>query len=103
MIKQNIKHHQIHVPANKNGEITVTQDLMNKVLAVVLNADCHPLLIHCNQGKVSKRRYPYACSHTDICLASNRLRGGMLAKGPGSLYDRRNLRIRDIRIAKGPP
>ncbi|KAL1304700.1 hypothetical protein AAFC00_003650 [Neodothiora populina] len=46
-----IRHVQIHIPANKDGIINITQKRMCMALSVVLERKNHPLLIHCNRGK----------------------------------------------------
>lgn len=56
MRENNIHHHQIHIPANKDGNINITPEAMATALAVVLNRSNHPLLIHCNRGKVGPTR-----------------------------------------------
>lgn len=53
MRENNIRHVQIHIPANKDGIISITPERMGMALAVVLNRANHPMLIHCNRGKVS--------------------------------------------------
>ena len=53
MIGGSIKHYQIHIPANKDGVINITPERMKQVLAIVLNRNNHPILVHCNRGKVS--------------------------------------------------
>jgi hypothetical protein len=52
MQETKIRHHHIHIPANKDGIINITPEIMATALGVVLNRDNHPLLIHCNRGKV---------------------------------------------------
>ncbi|CAD0047555.1 unnamed protein product [Aureobasidium pullulans] len=51
MEENHIRHYQIHIPANKDGKINITPETMATALAVVLNRNNHPLLIHCNRGK----------------------------------------------------
>lgn len=59
MQKQGIRHFQVHIPANKDG-IQIRQCSMTEALGVVLDKSNHPLLIHCNKGKV--------CSHDSPSL-----------------------------------
>lgn len=51
LIGGHIRHHQIHIPANKDGVISITPERMAQVLSIVLNRNNHPILIHCNRGK----------------------------------------------------
>lgn len=51
MLRLQIRHQQIHVPANKDGMINITSRLVTEVLRIVLNRDNYPLLVHCNRGK----------------------------------------------------
>ncbi|KAK6006436.1 hypothetical protein QM012_006846 [Aureobasidium pullulans] len=51
MEQNHIRHYQVHIPANKDGKINITPETMATALAVVLNRNNHPLLIHCNRGK----------------------------------------------------
>lgn len=46
-----IKHIQIHIPANKDGEIKITPQRMSIALSHVLDRSNYPMLIHCNRGK----------------------------------------------------
>lgn len=46
-----IRHVQIHIPANKDGNINITPERMCMALSVVLERKNHPILIHCNRGK----------------------------------------------------
>jgi len=63
MDQNHIRHYQIHIPANKDGKVNITPETMATALAVVLNRNNHPLLIHCNRGKV---RPIYSAHHTSI-------------------------------------
>ena len=72
MEENHIRHYQIHIPANKDGKINITPETMATALAVVLNRNNHPLLIHCNRGKVS-RIYPYhSHKHTTLTPVQHR-------------------------------
>lgn len=46
-----IQHFQVHINANK-GAVRVQSCDMNRALNIVLDRSNHPLLIHCNKGKV---------------------------------------------------
>ncbi|KAF2085867.1 protein-tyrosine phosphatase, partial [Saccharata proteae CBS 121410] len=50
MTENGIQHFQVHIPANK-GTVCMTTEQMTRALAVVLDRQNHPLLIHCNKGK----------------------------------------------------
>jgi tyrosine-protein phosphatase SIW14 len=47
-----IQHFQVHLNANKGG-VRVQSCDMNRALNIVLDRTNHPILIHCNKGKVS--------------------------------------------------
>lgn len=47
-----IQHFQVHINANKGG-VRVQSCDMSRALNVVLDRSNHPILIHCNKGKVS--------------------------------------------------
>jgi tyrosine-protein phosphatase SIW14 len=47
-----IQHFQVHIPANK-GSIKINACEMTRALEIVLDRRNHPMLIHCNKGKVS--------------------------------------------------
>lgn len=53
MLANHITHVQIHVPANKEGSVNITQETMDEVLSTMLAHNHEPVLIHCNRGKVS--------------------------------------------------
>jgi tyrosine-protein phosphatase SIW14 len=50
MESNGIKHIVIEIPGTKKAEIT--EAAVQAVLQVVLEPSNHPMLIHCNQGKV---------------------------------------------------
>lgn len=52
MEENGIQHYQVPILANK-GEVKVQTCHMAKALRIVLDRTNHPLLIHCNKGKVS--------------------------------------------------
>ena len=62
LLDNDISHHQIAVPANKDGVISITADLMLSVLKLVTDQSNYPLLIHCNRGKVCPP-YNYRIKH----------------------------------------
>jgi hypothetical protein len=47
-----ISHFQVHIPANK-GSVKINTCEMSRALEIVLDRSNHPMLIHCNKGKVS--------------------------------------------------
>lgn len=49
--KNGIRQFQVHIRANK-GEVSITQDTMRDALKIILDRANHPILIHCNKGKV---------------------------------------------------
>jgi Tyrosine phosphatase family len=51
MAQNGIRHFQVHIPANK-GTVCVPQCQMTEALGILLDRSNHPLLIHCNKGKV---------------------------------------------------
>ena len=52
MAQSGIQHFQKPLPANK-GEIAVQEFQMKRALDIILDRSNHPILIHCNKGKVS--------------------------------------------------
>ncbi len=48
-----IQHFQIHISANKDPFVTIPPKDMAAALEILLDRRNHPLLIHCNKGKVS--------------------------------------------------
>ncbi len=51
MKKNGLKHHVFDMKGTKKENIPI--NTMKSILRVVLNPQNHPLLIHCNHGKVS--------------------------------------------------
>ncbi len=53
-VKENgIQHFQIHISPNKDPFVTIPPKDMAAALKILLDRRNHPLLIHCNKGKVS--------------------------------------------------
>ena len=48
-----IQHFQIHISPNKDPFVTIPPKDMAAALKILLDRRNHPLLIHCNKGKVS--------------------------------------------------
>jgi tyrosine-protein phosphatase SIW14 len=48
-----ITHHRIPFIANKDPAIKTPERVVNTILRLMLNKSNHPILIHCNKGKVS--------------------------------------------------
>jgi protein tyrosine/serine phosphatase len=46
-----IAHHQIQILANKDPEVYTSDEVVNKVLKLILDPTNHPILVHCNKGK----------------------------------------------------
>ena len=51
-----INHVQVAIPANKNPSDVIPPHLMAQALELLLEKKYHPLLIHCNKGKVRQQR-----------------------------------------------
>ncbi|KAJ9612449.1 tyrosine-protein phosphatase siw14 [Cladophialophora chaetospira] len=51
MDKNNITHHHIPILANKDPEVYTTDEIVCKVLELMLDSANYPMLIHCNKGK----------------------------------------------------
>lgn len=47
-----IKHFRVKVQPNKEHTIPTPQNAVNEILEILLNKANHPILIHCNKGKV---------------------------------------------------
>ncbi|RHZ57165.1 3'-5'-exodeoxyribonuclease [Aspergillus thermomutatus] len=51
-LKENgIEHRRILILANKDPMVRTPDDVVNRVLEIILNKANHPLLLHCNKGK----------------------------------------------------
>lgn len=48
-----ITSHIIPILANKDPDVYTEQEVVVKVLKILLDPDNHPILIHCNKGRVS--------------------------------------------------
>ncbi|CAM8882620.1 unnamed protein product [Rhodiola kirilowii] len=46
-----IKLYQFGIDSSKEPFINIPEDLIRDALRVILDAQCHPVLIHCNRGK----------------------------------------------------
>jgi tyrosine-protein phosphatase SIW14 len=53
MKENGIKHHQISMPGNKEPFVKIPPQAIKTALGVILDRRNHPVLIHCNKGKVS--------------------------------------------------
>lgn len=53
LTENGIQHFSVGIEPNKNPFVTISQCNMSAALSIVLNRANHPLLIHCNKGKVS--------------------------------------------------
>jgi hypothetical protein len=52
-LKENgIEHRRILILANKDPTVRTPDHVVNRVLEIILNKANHPLLLHCNKGKV---------------------------------------------------
>jgi tyrosine-protein phosphatase SIW14 len=54
MKENNIKHHQISMPGNKEPFVKIPPQAIKAALVVILDRRNHPILIHCNKGKVCR-------------------------------------------------
>lgn len=52
--KHGIQHFQIPIPANKDPFVTIPPQDMAAALKLLLDRRNHPILIHCNKGKVCR-------------------------------------------------
>lgn len=52
MAEHDIQHFQVTLPANKEG-VKIEKAAMDRVLQIVMDRTNHPMLVHCNKGKVS--------------------------------------------------
>lgn len=83
-VKENgIQHFQIHISPNKDPFVTIPPKDMAAALKILLDKRNHPLLIHCNKGKVSG---PIGLiqvkSDLIVCTAPHRLCYWMLPQAP---------------------
>jgi len=67
MDENGIQHFHVHIPANKEV-VRVPQCQMTAALQIVMDRRNHPILIHCNKGKVR-------VSHLGCSFESRTLRG----------------------------
>jgi protein tyrosine/serine phosphatase len=51
MRTEGITHHQIHVLPNKDPDVYTNDNVVNKIIKLILDPTNHPILIHCNKGK----------------------------------------------------
>lgn len=57
-VKENgIAHHRILVQANKDPAVKIPDSVMCRILELLLDKSNHPILVHCNKGKVSTCSY----------------------------------------------
>lgn len=52
MKDNNIEHFQIPIPAHKSESVTIPLQSIANALEILHNTEKHPVLIHCNKGKV---------------------------------------------------
>jgi tyrosine-protein phosphatase SIW14 len=52
-----ITHHRIAFIANKNPSVRTPETVVNHIMEILLNKNNHPVLIHCNKGKVSTAKF----------------------------------------------
>ncbi len=51
MHTHSIKHHHIHVLANKDAAVSTPAETVISILKLIMDKRNHPVLIHCNKGK----------------------------------------------------
>jgi tyrosine-protein phosphatase SIW14 len=56
MQAQGIAYHVIPIIPNKTPGVCTPQSTINRVLEILINPENHPVLVHCNKGKVSLLR-----------------------------------------------
>lgn len=57
-LKENgIKHYRIPFIANKDASVKTPDGVVNTILRIMLDKANHPMLIHCNKGKVSPKAF----------------------------------------------
>lgn len=56
--EKDIKHFRIMIPAHKNPSSIIPTDTLLETLKIILDPANHPLLIHCNKGKVRNTSLP---------------------------------------------
>ena len=83
MQSNGINHVVIKMEGTKKVEIP--QSVMNSILEVVMDRQNHPLLLHCNQGRVSHILCPTYITRQDINVspASNWLCSRRYPQSPG--------------------
>jgi protein-tyrosine phosphatase len=51
MRTEGIAHYQIQILANKDPDVHTSDEVVNKVIKLILDPTNHPVLVHCNKGK----------------------------------------------------
>jgi protein-tyrosine phosphatase len=51
MRTEGITHYQIQILANKDPDVYTGDEVVNKVIKLILDPTNHPMLVHCNKGK----------------------------------------------------
>ena len=77
-----VQNFQIHIPANKDPAITIPPDRIFRALDLVLDTRNHPILIHCNKGKVRLAEL-FLVEEKLIVKASNWMRRCMSSQNHG--------------------
>ena len=52
MEQNGVTYHQIPITPNKEPGVSEPQETIDRVLEILLNPQNHPVLVHCNKGKV---------------------------------------------------
>ena len=98
IIENGIKHVQIPIPANKNPSDVIPPKSMARALELLFNKKYHPILVHCNKGKVSNLPSIQQTPGDSHCqAASYRLRHRMLAQDERHAHGCHHPRVPQIR------
>lgn len=69
-MKQNgITYHLIPILPNKTPGVSTPQETIDKVLKILLNPQNHPVLIHCNKGKVTNFHSWWLREDSDVSIS----------------------------------
>ena len=52
MKENGIQHFTVPIPAHKNDSVTIPLQNIASALEILMNPEMHPVLVHCNKGKV---------------------------------------------------
>lgn len=79
MKENGIRHFQIPIPAHKESSVIIPMERIVEALRILLDPGLHPILVHCNKGKVS-----YCVAESSVLsylwIASDRMHRGLLSE-----------------------